>query len=71
MSPQDALRDIVDAVKALPASRLAELRDFAVFLRQQCEPATPVDDSDFWTEEDIRDLTAAVLERAEGIMPGG
>jgi hypothetical protein len=46
--------------------KVAEVRDFVSFLKERYgKKESAVDSSDSWTEEDLRDLTTAVLRTAE------
>jgi hypothetical protein len=57
--------EILDALKNLPSEKVAEVKDFAVFLRERYGKAEIVDESDEWTEEDLRDVTIATLQYAD------
>ncbi|MBI4604898.1 MAG: hypothetical protein HY721_23300 [Planctomycetes bacterium] len=58
-------KEILRALAALPLDKVAEVRDFVLFLQERYGQVAAVDQSDSWSEEDLRDLTAAVLENAE------
>jgi hypothetical protein len=51
--------EILDALKTLPSEKIAEVRDFAVFLRERYGRSEIIDESDEWTEEDLRDFSLA------------
>ena len=60
--------EILRALSALPAEKVSEARDFILFLRARYGRQT-VDESDAWTDEDLRDLTAAAAGYAEQSFP--
>jgi hypothetical protein len=53
--------EIIRALSTLPADKVAEAQDFILFLRARYGQQQAIDESDAWTEEDLRDLTAASL----------
>ncbi len=57
--------EILEALKNLPSEKIDEVKDFAVFLRERYGKADIVDESDEWTEEDLRDVTIASLRYAD------
>jgi hypothetical protein len=57
--------EILRALRALPSEKVAEVQDFILFLKERYSYEKAVDKSDTWTEEDLRDLTAAVLSHAD------
>jgi hypothetical protein len=57
-------RDILRSLATLPDDKVAEVRDFVAFLRERYAEEVPVERGDEWTEEDLHDLTAAVLDSA-------
>ncbi len=57
--------EILDVLKTLPSEKIAEVKDFAVFLRERYGKAEIVDEDDEWTEEDLRDVTIASLRYAD------
>jgi hypothetical protein len=61
MLERKQVEEILRALDALPADKVAEARDFILFLRERYGRQQPVDESDEWTEEDLRDLAAASL----------
>lgn len=59
--------EILEVIKSLPAEKIAEVRDFAVFLRERYGKNESVDESEEWTDEDMRDATnASLLYTEEG-----
>lgn len=62
--------EILDVLKTLPAEKIDEVKDFAVFLRERygkSEEAEIFDESDEWTEEDLRDFSNASLRYADEV----
>ncbi len=57
--------EILEVLKTLPTEKISEVKDFAVFLRERYGKAEIVDESDEWTEEDLRDVTIASLRYAD------
>ena len=57
--------EILRALSALPSEKVVEVQDFVLFLKEHYGHEKTVDESDVWTEEDLRDLTAAVLNHAD------
>lgn len=53
--------EILEAIKTLPSEKVDEVKDFAVFLRERYGKNEVVDESDEWTDEDLRDVTIASL----------
>lgn len=49
--------EIVDALQTLPSEKVAEVRDFVMFLRERYGKPEVIDESDEWTEEDLQDAT--------------
>ena len=56
---------ILRALASLPADKVVEAQDFVLFLKEHYGHERTVDESDAWSEEDLRDLTAAVLNHAD------
>ena len=57
--------EILEVIKSLPAEKVAEVKDFAIFLRERYGKTEMVDESDEWTDEDLRDVTIASLRYAD------
>ena len=51
--------EIIEAVRLLPPDKIAELRDFAFFLRDRYSKPEVIDESDEWSDEDYKDFSAA------------
>jgi len=49
-----------------PPERIAEVYDFVLFLKTRHE--RPVDESDAWSEKDMRDVSRASLNYAEAAL---
>ena len=58
-------REILRSLAALPDEKAAEVRDFVPFLGERYAGEAPVDPSDEWTDDDLQDLTRAVLDTAD------
>lgn len=58
-------KEILKALSVLPPERILEVQHFVLFLKDRYGPDKPVDESEAWTDEDIHDLTVAVLQHAE------
>ncbi len=56
--------EIIRTISALPPDKVDEVRDFANFLKERYGMTTAVEYSEVWTDEDLRDLTAAALHHA-------
>ena len=57
--------EILRALSQLPPEKVAEAQDFILFLRERYKTRESVDESDFWTEEDLRDLLISVMDHAD------
>lgn len=57
--------EILRAISMLPPDKIAEVQDFILFLKERYSYEKAVDESSVWTDEDLRDLTAAVLKYAD------
>jgi hypothetical protein len=62
--------EILRMLRKLPPAKVEEARDFIHFLRQRYATEESVDESDFWTEEDLRDLVASVMDRVDHSLDG-
>ena len=51
--------EILQALKNLPPEKINQVRDFVVFLQYQYGKSQLIDESDEWTDEDLRDFTAS------------
>lgn len=57
--------EILRALSALLSEKIAEVQDFILLLKKRYGYERTVDESTIWTEEDLRDLTVAVLNHAD------
>jgi len=63
---QASIPDVVRQLCTLPPERVAEVYDFVLFLKTRQD--LPVDESDAWSEEDMRDASWASLNYAEAAL---
>jgi hypothetical protein len=56
--------ELLDVLKSLPSEKVAEVKDFAVFLRDRYGKSEGVDESDEWTDEDLHDAANASVNHA-------
>jgi hypothetical protein len=59
--------EILDVLKSLPSEKVAEVKDFAVFLRERYGKSEIIDESDEWTDEDLQDVSTASINYAEEV----
>ena len=59
--------EIIDVLKSLPSEKIAEVKDFAVFLRERYGKNETIDESDEWTDEDMQDVSNASLNYADEV----
>lgn len=52
---------IVEVLGSLPADKLEEVRDFALFLKSRYGTDIQIDQSDEWTDEDMNDMSVASM----------
>lgn len=64
MLTEKQAQEILNALSALPTEKINEARDFILFLQAQYGLPPVVDENDAWTDEDLRDFTAASLNCA-------
>lgn len=58
MLTETETEEILQVLSELPPEKIAEVKDFAEFLHSR-ENAQEVDESDEWSDEDLRDFTAS------------
>jgi hypothetical protein len=58
-----SIPDIVEQLHSLPPARVAEVYDFVLFLKSR--ELAQLDESDEWSDEDLRDVIAASLRHVE------
>ncbi len=51
--------EILDVLKSLPSEKVAEVKDFAVFLRERYGKSETIDEGNEWTDEDWQDVSNA------------
>jgi hypothetical protein len=56
--------EILEVLKSLPSEKVAQVKDFAVFLRERYGTSEKIDESDEWTDEDLRDVSKASFDFA-------
>jgi hypothetical protein len=61
--------EILQALKVLPPDKVAEVRDFVLFLKERYGAGGEDAYAGHWSEEDLRDLTRAVWDYAEQTVP--
>jgi hypothetical protein len=61
--------EILRALIALPAEKVSEAQDFILFLRERYGQQYTIDESDVWTDEDLRDLAAASFAHLDQLFP--
>ena len=49
--------EILDVLKTLPSEKVAEVKDFAVFLRERYGKSQIIDENDEWTDEDLQNAS--------------
>ena len=59
--------EIVDVLKTLPAEKVDEVKDFAIFLRERYGKTESVDESDEWTDDDLQDVSNASFNFADEV----
>ena len=59
--------EILDVLKSLPSDKVAEVKDFADFLRERYGKSKAIDESDEWTDEDLQDISNASLNYADEV----
>jgi len=60
--------EIMNALNSLPTEKVAEVRDFVLFLREhygEKETVGTIDYSDEWSDEDLKDLSLDTFRRLE------
>ena len=58
-------KEILKAISVLPPERVLAVQDFVLFLKDRFGYEKPIDESETWTEDDLHDLTVAVLKHAD------
>jgi hypothetical protein len=60
MLTEKQVEEILHALNQLPSEKVEEARDFILFLQTQYGKRK-IDESDTWSDEDLRDFTSASL----------
>ena len=58
------IEQIVQILADLPPAKVVDVRDYVLFLGNRYGYSEAVDESDAWTEEDMRDIGAASMNHA-------
>lgn len=66
LSPE--LAQLFDSARTLPRELVRQVADFAEFLGRK-HAAKPIDESDSWGEDDLRDWTKAAAARLDEVPP--
>jgi len=53
--------EILETIRSLPPDKIDEVNDFANFLLERYRKVETVDESDDWSDEDLRDVTNASM----------
>lgn len=64
MLTEEHAQEILHALETLPSEKVAEVRDFALFLQTRYGRTAQIDESDEWSDEDLRDFTSAAMKSA-------
>ena len=51
--------EILKVLKGLPPEKVSEVRNFVDFLQSQYRQSQILDESDEWSDEDLRDFTSS------------
>lgn len=51
--------EILKGLKGLPPEKVSEVRNFVDFLQSQYQQSQILDESDEWSDEDLRDFTSS------------
>jgi hypothetical protein len=63
------IAEISLALWYLPLKKVAEIKQLVVSLKKECGFKEPIDDSDEWTDEDLREFTEDSMRRFEEENP--
>ncbi len=61
---------LLEKIKALPPETLAEVEQFLDSLAARYHQPSPIDDSDDWTDADLREATVASWHYAQTLEEG-
>ncbi|MGI8543358.1 MAG: hypothetical protein ACR2MD_07735 [Aridibacter sp.] len=59
--------EIINDLKTLPSEKVTEARDFIAFLRERYGKDENIDESDEWTDEDLRDVLITSLQYVDAL----
>ena len=59
--------EILRDLKTLPSDKFDEAKDFIAFLRERYGKNEVIDESDEWTDEDLRNVTIASLRHFDEV----
>ena len=68
MLTREQAEELLRCLRVLPAEKVTEVQDFVLFLKSRYG-MEKADENDLWTEQDLQDLTAAVLSYADRTLP--
>ncbi len=57
--------EILDLLESLPSEKIAEVKDFALFLRERYKNTEAIDESDEWSDEDLQDAVFSSINYSE------
>ena len=69
MVVKNQVDEIVRCLLSLPPEKIAAVKDYVDFLNAQYGKNGTVDESDEWTEEDMRDFATASARYGETVAP--
>ena len=69
MVVKNQVDEIAKSLLSLPPEKIAAVKDYVDFLKARYDLNGVVDESDEWTEEDLRDFAAASARHAETVAP--
>jgi hypothetical protein len=61
--------EITEVLMSLPPAKVAAVKDFVDYLKSRYGDHSGVDESDEWTEEDLRDFAAGGARYGETVAP--
>lgn len=61
--------EIIEVLMSLPPAKVAAVKDFVDYLKIRYGDSSAVDESDAWTEEDLRDFAVASARYGETVAP--
>jgi hypothetical protein len=69
MFVNNQVNEIAQSLLSLPPEKIAAVKDYVDFLKSRYDKDGAVDESDEWTEEDLRDFAAASARYGETVAP--